>query len=85
MAESHFTKETEALVGTIHTVEDAIKAHHLASADPEKDGTLTGPVHEEKYGLERAAGSRALWEGQGLETATPAAPENAAAPRPKQA
>jgi hypothetical protein len=47
-------------------VEDARKLHHLATADPERDGTLTGPAHEEKYGLERAEGSAALWRAQGV-------------------
>jgi hypothetical protein len=40
-------------------VAEARKLHHLATADPERDGTLTGPAHEEKYGLERAEGSAA--------------------------
>lgn len=69
MAEDHFTKESEGRVGTITTVEEARKAHHLATADPEPergDGTLTGPAHEEKYGLERAEGSAALWRGAGV-------------------
>lgn len=78
----HFTKDGEALVGQITTVDEAEKAHHLATADPEKDGVLTGPEHEEKYGLARAKASRAQWESQGLETATPASPaENTSAPR----
>jgi hypothetical protein len=63
--------------------------HHLASADPEIDGTLTGPAHERKYGLEREAASAAHWEARGvhpyrngaLETADEARPaENADAP-----
>jgi hypothetical protein len=64
----HFTKESDGKVGTITTVEDARKAHHLASADPEpeRDGLLTGPAHEEKYGLERAAESAAGWRGHGV-------------------
>jgi hypothetical protein len=69
MAEDHFTKESEGRVGTIATVEDARKAHHLATADPEPergDGTLTGPAHERKYGLERAAASEAAWRGAGV-------------------
>lgn len=68
MAE-HFTKETEGRVGSIHTVEDALKAHHLATADPEPergDGTLTGPAHEEKYGLDRAEESAAHWRAAGV-------------------
>jgi len=50
-------------------VEDARKLHHLATADPEvdrKDGTLTGPAHEDEYGLERAKGSAEQWRGQGV-------------------
>jgi len=68
MAEEHFTKETEGRVGTIHTVEDARKAHHLATADPEpeRDGLMTGPAHEQKYGLERAAESEAHWRAAGV-------------------
>lgn len=67
MAE-HFTKENEGKVGTIETVEDAIKAHHLATADPEpeRDGLMTGPAHEEKYGLERAERSAELWKAAGV-------------------
>lgn len=69
MAKDHFTKESEGKVGTIFTVEDARKAHHLATADPEPergDGLLTGPAHEEKYGLERADSSAANWRAHGV-------------------
>jgi hypothetical protein len=66
MTESHYTKESEGKVGSITTVEEARAAHHLASADPERDGTLTGPAHEAKYGLERAEGSAARWVAQGV-------------------
>ncbi|MGZ4663715.1 MAG: hypothetical protein ACXV5Q_01345 [Frankiaceae bacterium] len=66
MADDHFTAETEGKVGTILTPEDARKAHHLATADPERDGLLTGPAHEEKYGLERAEVSAELWRGVGV-------------------
>lgn len=67
MAE-HFTKESEGKIGTIETVEDAHKAHHLATADPEpeRDGLMTGPAHEEKYGLERAERSADLWRAAGV-------------------
>lgn len=67
MAE-HYTKETEGRVGSITTVEEARKAHHLATADPEpeRDGLMTGPAHEEKYGLERAEESKAHWEAAGV-------------------
>ncbi len=69
MAEDHFTKESEGKVGSISTVEDARRAHHLASADPEPergDGTLTGAAHEEKYGLERAEGTADAWRSAGV-------------------
>lgn len=62
----HYTKESEGKVGSIESVEDARKAHHLATADPERDGLLTGPAHEEKYGLERAEHSAALWRAAGV-------------------
>lgn len=66
--EGPFTKESEGKVGTIFTVEDARKAHHLATADPEpeRDGTMTGPAHEKKYGLERAEASEARWRAAGV-------------------
>lgn len=66
MAEKHYTKEGEGRVGSISTPEEARAAHHLASADPEVDGLMTGPAHEEKYGLERADGSAALWRASGV-------------------
>jgi hypothetical protein len=49
-------------------VERARALHHLATADPEpeRDGTLTGPAHEEKYGLERAPVSAELWRASGV-------------------
>lgn len=67
MAE-HFTKETEGRIGSVETVEDAVKAHHLATADPEpeRDGLMTGPAHERKYGLERAEGSAEQWRAAGV-------------------
>ena len=42
--------------------------HHLATADPEpeRDGLLTGPAHEKKYGLERAENSAASWRNVGV-------------------
>jgi len=66
---NHFTKESEGKIGTIETVEDAHKAHHLATADPEPerpDGLLTGPAHEKKYGLERAKHSAEMWRAAGV-------------------
>jgi hypothetical protein len=66
MAE-HETKEgAGSLSGGPTTVEEALAVHHLATADPELDGTLTGPAHEAKYGLERAAASAAHWIAQGV-------------------
>jgi hypothetical protein len=62
----HFTQENEGKVGTIFTVEDARKAHHLATADPERDGLMTGPAHEAKYGLERAEASAQNWRDHGV-------------------
>lgn len=49
-------------------VEEARKRHHLATADPEpeRDGLMTGPAHEAKYGLERAAESEAQWRAAGV-------------------
>jgi hypothetical protein len=102
MAE-HYTKEDEGKIGSITTVEQARAAHHLASADPEpeRDGLMTGPAHEEKYGLERAEGSAAYWRSAGvhptenrallpdedgvIETADAPKSETAAAPRAKRA
>ena len=68
MSDNHFTKETEGKIGSVFTVDDARKAHHLATADPEpeRDGLMTGPAHEEKYGLERAADSAAQWVAAGV-------------------
>jgi len=49
-------------------LEQARRLHHLATADPEpeRDGTMTGPAHEEKYGLERAEASAAYWRAVGV-------------------
>jgi hypothetical protein len=46
--------------------EEAAALHHLATADPEIDGPLTGPAHEAKYGLKRAAESAAHWIAAGV-------------------
>lgn len=40
--------------------------HHLATADPERDGLLTGAAHELKYGLERAEDTIAAWRARGV-------------------
>lgn len=64
---SHETKEGVGTVGGgARSVEEARRLHHLATADPELDGKMTGPAHEEKYGLERAENSAALWRGAGV-------------------
>ncbi|MGZ6836774.1 MAG: hypothetical protein ACXVGE_13040 [Blastococcus sp.] len=49
-------------------VEQARALHHLATADPEpeRDGLMTGPAHEAKYGLERAEDSAAIWRANGV-------------------
>lgn len=63
---NHETKEGPRLAGS---VEEAHALHHLATADPEPergDGTLTGPAHEEKYGLERAESSAEFWRAAGV-------------------
>lgn len=68
MAE-HETKEGEGVVGGgARDIEHARALHHLATADPEpeRDGLMTGPAHEEKYGLERAEHSAAVWRGAGV-------------------
>lgn len=64
----HYTREDEGKVGSIFTEEQARKAHHLASADPEpeRDGLMTGAAHERKYGLERAEATEANWRGHGV-------------------
>jgi len=68
MAEDHF-KGGEHEGRLARDAADARKLHHLASADPEPergDGTLTGPAHEEKYGLERAEASAQAWRDRGV-------------------
>ena len=64
MAEYETSRAAEGNLA--RTVEEARALHHLATADPERDGTLTGTAHEEKYGLERAAESAALWRSVGV-------------------
>jgi len=101
MAEKDYeTKEGVGVIGGgVQTAEEARRLHHLATADPEpeRDGTMTGPAHEEKYNLERAKDSAARWRAAGvhptenralrpdeLEVADAKAPENADAPRAKK-
>jgi hypothetical protein len=98
----HYTKEDDIkfVKAGPDEVEEARKLHHLATADPEpeRDGLMTGPAHEEKYGLERADASAEHWRSRGVdpkrnvrlddgdkpETAEASkAPENAAAKRAK--
>src|SRR3569832_1413499 len=68
--EQHYTNEGTGFVDASlpNAVEEAQKRHHLASADPEpeRDGLMTGPAHEEKYGLDRAEESTAQWRGVGV-------------------
>lgn len=70
MAEKDYeTAEGVGVVGGgVQTVEEARRLHHLATADPEpeRDGTMTGPAHEEKYGLDRAEDSAARWRAAGV-------------------
>lgn len=67
----HYTEEGVGFVDASRAdaIDEARKRHHLATADPEVergDGTLTGPAHEKKYGLERAAASEAAWRAVGV-------------------
>lgn len=67
----HYTQEGTGLVDATRpdAVEEARKRHHLATADPEVergDGTLTGPAHERKYGLEREEASASALRGVGV-------------------
>jgi hypothetical protein len=62
----NYEKSIEAEGRLARSAEEARALHHLASADPERDGKMTGPAHEEKYGLERADHSAALWRAVGV-------------------
>lgn len=70
MAKDYYTEEGVGFVDATRedAVEEARKRHHLATADPEpeRDGKMTGPAHEEKYGLERAEASAAAWRAAGV-------------------
>lgn len=68
MSEDHYTHEGTGFVDATqpNAVEEARKRHHLASADPDREGTLTGTAHEEKYSLERAPESAAQWRAVGV-------------------
>lgn len=69
--QGHETREGAGYVGVggAGSVEEARRLHHLATADPEpeRDGLLTGPAHEAKYGLERAEASAAAWRAAGVD------------------
>lgn len=66
----HYTHEGTGFVDATRedAIEEARKRHHLATADPEpeRDGLMTGPAHEVKYGLDRAAESEAQWRAVGV-------------------
>lgn len=68
--QEHYTQEGVGFVDASqpNAVEEARKRHHLATADPDHDadGTMTGPAHEKKYGLERHDESKAQWETAGV-------------------
>ena len=69
--ETHYTDEADrgfVDASRPDAVTEARRKHRLATADPEpeRDGTMTGPAHEEKYGLERAEESAAQWRGIGV-------------------
>ena len=70
MSDDHATKiEDEGRLVNANgpdPIAEARRLHRLATADPERDGLLTGTAHEEKYGLERAADSAALWRAAGV-------------------
>lgn len=71
MADDHYTDlghEGQFVADGPDAVAEARKMHHIATADPEpeRDGLLTGPAHELKYGLERAEGSVAHWISRGV-------------------
>lgn len=68
MADFETKEGAGSLNGGPRSVEDARALHHLATADPEpeRDGLMTGPAHEAKYGLERAEDSAALWRSVGV-------------------
>lgn len=69
MADDHYTKiadEGTQVQDGPDAVAEARRLHHLATADPEFDGKMTGPAHEVKYSLERADDSKALWEAAGV-------------------
>lgn len=63
----HYTEEgTGFVLAGPNEIEEARKRHHLATADPDLEGTMTGPAHEKKYGLERAAESEQRWRDVGV-------------------
>jgi hypothetical protein len=70
MADDHYKKVDDARLvpDGPDAVAEAHRLHRLATADPEpeRDGTMTGPAHEEKYGLERAEFSADYWRSVGV-------------------
>lgn len=93
MAESHYTEEGTGFVDATQpdAVNEARKRHHLATADPDLEETMTGPAHERKYNLDREEGSAAALQAVGvhpyvngaLETADETAPvERSVPPKP---
>ena len=71
MAEDHYTDldhEGHFVKDGPNAIEEARKMHRIATADPEpeRDGLMTGPAHELKYGLERAEESVAHWISRGV-------------------
>lgn len=68
MADDHYTavEDAKLVPDGPNAVEEARKLHRLATADPERDGTMTGAAHELKYGLERAEATIAEWRARGV-------------------
>lgn len=71
MADDHYTSledEGRLVVDGPNAIEEARKMHPLATADPEPErgGTVTGPEHEKRFGLERAEESIAHWISRGV-------------------
>jgi len=69
MADDHYTgleHEGKLIPDGPDAVAEARRMHRIATADPERDGTMTGPAHEKKYGLERVEESVAHWLARGV-------------------
>jgi hypothetical protein len=65
----HYTEEGVGFVDATQpdAVEEARKRHHLATADPDLEETMTGPAHERKYGLDREEASAERWRAAGVD------------------